>query len=77
MHFGQEAHRLSLLGRPYSFFAIRSFSAALSSAISAYIRLSLAFSASSSLTRFRSDASRLRGGGQFVNRELGVLNFMD
>jgi len=44
--------------RAHGFFAIKYFIAALSSASSAYIRLSLLFSASSSLTRFRSDASK-------------------
>src|SRR5690606_6338819 len=57
VHLDQVPHRLALLLRPYSFSAIRSFIAALSSASSAYIRLSLLFSASNSLTRFRSDAS--------------------
>lgn len=53
----EETHRLALLLRPYNFFAIKSFMATLSSASSAYIRLSLAFSASRSLTRARSEAS--------------------
>src|SRR5690606_1021394 len=53
----EEAHGVALLRRPYSFLAIRSFIAALSRASSAYIRLSLAFSASSSFTRRSSDAS--------------------
>src|SRR5690606_22352127 len=57
VHLDQVPHGFALLLRPYSFFAIRSFIAALSSAISAYMRLSLAFSTSSSLTRLRSDAS--------------------
>src|SRR5690606_30708461 len=57
MNLDEEPHRLALLHRPYSFSAIRSFIAALSSASSAYIRLSLAFSDSKSLTRLRSDAS--------------------
>src|SRR3546814_3006360 len=58
VHLDQVPHRFALLLRPYSFFAIRSFIAALSSASSAYIRLSLAFSASRSLTRRSSAASR-------------------
>src|SRR5690606_26110839 len=58
VHLDQVPHGLALLLRPYSFFAIRSFIAALSSASSAYIRLSLAFSASRSLTRRSSEASR-------------------
>src|SRR5690606_39622954 len=57
MHLDQVPHCFSLLDRPYSFFAIRSFIAALSNASSAYMRLRRAFSASSSLTRLRSDAS--------------------
>ncbi len=57
MHWTQVLHRLAFARRPYSFFAIRSFIAALSSASSAYIRFSLAFSDSNSLTRLRSDAS--------------------
>src|SRR5690606_16332113 len=58
VHLDQVPHGLALLLRPYSFFAIRSFIAALSSASSAYIRLSLAFSASRSLTRRSSEASK-------------------
>src|SRR5690606_15868255 len=58
MYLDQVPHCLALLLRPYSFFAIRSFIAALPSASSAYIRLSLAFSASRSLTRRSSEASR-------------------
>src|SRR5690606_909172 len=57
MRLDQVPHCFALLHRPYSSFAIRSFIAALSSASSAYMRLRRAFSASSSLTRLRSDAS--------------------
>ena len=49
--------RLALARLPYSSVAIRSFIGALSSASSAYIRFSLALSASSSFTRLSSDAS--------------------
>src|SRR3546814_20014709 len=58
VHLDQVPHRFALLLRPYSFFAIRSFIAALSIACSASIRLSLAFSASRSLTRRSPEASR-------------------
>src|SRR5690606_32575368 len=58
VHLDQVPHGLALLLRPYSFFAIRPFIAALSSASSAYIRLSFALWASRSLTRRSSEASR-------------------
>ena len=53
----QVPNGLTLLSRPQSFFSIRSRNASVSMALSAYIRLSFAFSASSSLIRFSSEAS--------------------
>src|SRR5690606_5074080 len=58
VYLDEVPHGLPLLRRPYSFFAMRSFMAALSRASSAYMRFSLEFSASSSLTRRSSEASR-------------------
>ncbi len=57
MHLHEAPYRPTLAHRPYNFFSIRSFIAALSSANSAYVRLSRAFSASNSFTRRSSDAS--------------------
>ena len=57
MGIGQIPDGRTLLGRPQSFFSIRSRNASASMALSAYIRFSLAFSASSSWIRLSSEAS--------------------
>ena len=55
MRRGQHLNRLSFRGRRYHFRAKTSLMAAFSSARSAYIRFSFAFSPSSSRSRFTSD----------------------
>ena len=53
----QIPRRIAFRSRPYSLFAIRFFIAVFSSARSAYMRLSLKFSAGSAFISFRSEAS--------------------
>jgi tRNA/rRNA methyltransferase len=58
MFFDHVLDHRTLLNRPYSFFSIASFIARFSRARSAYMRLSLVFSCSSSLSRLSSETPK-------------------